>query len=88
MSTVVGAEAALYEAVKYSLDRSQTDPDFRYECGPGTQAFYLLCKAEAAYLGRPLKEVEKERRRYLQPAHRQREPEVELLRKRVKEIRG
>jgi len=50
--------AALYEAVKYVLDRSQTDPDLGYYLGPGMQAFYLLCKAEAAHLGKPLPEIE------------------------------
>ncbi len=82
------ATSALYEAVKYALDRSQTDPDLGYYLGPGTQAFYLLCKAEAAHLGQPLAEIEKERRRDLQPAHSKRAPEVLELRERVRELQG
>lgn len=81
------ATEALYEAVKYVLDRSQTDPDLGYYLGPGMQAFYLLCKAEAAHLGRPLAEVEKERRRDLQPQHARREPEVVRLRNELEELR-
>lgn len=84
MSTI----AALYEAVRYTLDRSQTDPDFGYYLGPGTQAFFLLCKAEAAHLGKPLEEVEALRRRDLQPGHRKREPEVLQLRKELEAARG
>lgn len=81
------ANAALYEAVKYVLDRSQTDPDLGYYLGPGMQAFYLLCKAEAAYLGKPLAEVEAQRRKDLQPAHCKRDPEVLRLRKELDEAR-
>jgi hypothetical protein len=79
------ATAALYEAVKYTLDRSQTDPDLGYYLGPGMQAFFLLCKAEAAFSGQPLADVEAGRRRDLQPAHRKREPEVLELRRRLEE---
>jgi hypothetical protein len=81
------SNAALCEAVKYVLDRSQTDPDLGYYLGPGTQAFYLLCKAEAAHLGKPLQEVEAQRRKDLQPAHCKREPEVLRLRKELDEAR-
>lgn len=82
------ATAALYESVKYVLDRSQTDPDLGYYVGPGMQSFFLLCKAEAAHLGRPLAEVEKARRRDLQPAHSKRDPEVLQLRKQLEELRS
>ena len=50
--------APLYEAVKYTLDRAQEDPDLGYYCGPGMQVFLLLCRAEAAHLGEPLEVVE------------------------------
>lgn len=74
------ATETLYRAVKYALDRSQTDPDFGYYCGPGTQVFYLLVQAEAEHLGRPLADVEAERARDLQPSYRRREPEAVRLR--------
>jgi hypothetical protein len=79
--------AALYKAVKYVLDRSQTDPDLGYQVGPGMQSFFLLCEAEAAFLGKPLTEVEPQRRKDLQPEHCKREPEVLRLRKELEEAR-
>lgn len=79
--------AALYEAVKYVLDRSQTDPDLGYYLGPGMQAFYLLCKAEAAHLGKSLQEVEAQRCKDLQPAHCKRDPDVIRLRAELEEAR-
>jgi hypothetical protein len=66
----------LYAAVKYTLDQIQVNPDVRYYCGWGTQIFYLLIRAEAAHLGKPLAEIEAERRKDLQPSYRRREPEV------------
>jgi len=81
-------EDTLYRAVKYALDRSQTDPDFHWVCGWGSEAFHRLCVAEAAYLGKPLEEIERERKRDLQPDYRRREPEVLVLRKRVEELGG
>lgn len=77
---------ALYSAVKYALDRGQTDPDFGYYCGPGTEVFHRLVVAEAAHLGQPLEEVEGQRGRSLIPKHRRQEPEVELLRTKLQEL--
>jgi hypothetical protein len=88
MAATAPATEGLYEAVKYVLDRSQTDPDLGYYIGPGTQAFYLLCKAEAAHTGKPLEQVERERGRDLQPEHSKRDPEVLTLRERVQELQG
>lgn len=70
----------LYAAVKHTLDQIQENPDVGYYCGWGTQIFYLLIRAEAAHLGKPLDEVEAERRKDRQPAYRRRDPEVHRLR--------
>jgi hypothetical protein len=83
----VKAQQMLYDAVKYALDRSQEDPNFGYYCGPGTQAFYLLVKAEAEHTGRPLDEVEAERSRDRQPQHRRRLVEVVKLREHREALR-
>lgn len=80
-------EDALYGAVKYFLDRLQTDPDVYWFCGPGTQVFSLMCEAEAAHLGRDVEQVKTARMQDLQPAHRKREPEVERLRDLVDRLR-
>jgi hypothetical protein len=77
----------LYAAVKHTLDQVQTNPDVHYYCGWGTQIFYLLVRAEAAYLNRPLADVEAERRKDCQPSYRRREPEVERLRQKLDELR-
>lgn len=87
-SKQVDAAEAAHAAVKYILDRIQTDPDLYYYCGFGTQSFHLLTVAEAARTGRPLAEVEKERQRDLRPEHRRREPEVETLRRKLEEAMG
>ena len=55
-------ETALYEAVKYALDRQQTDGDFGYVAGWGTETFYRLVRAEAAFLGEEVPIVEARRR--------------------------
>lgn len=74
--------AQVYDAVKYALDRVQEDADFGYHSGFGTEVFHRLVKAEAAHLGRPLKEVEAQRRKTAWRG----EPRVEQLRKRVAEL--
>lgn len=83
---IARAAEQLYEATSYTLSRAQTDPDLGYLLGPGMQAFCLLCKGEAAYLGKPLKEVEDRRRRDLQPEHCKRQPEVIELRERLRAV--
>lgn len=82
-----GSDAA-HAAVKYLLDRIRTDPDLYYYCGVGTQVFHLLTIAEAERADRPLADVEAQRRKDLQPAHRRRESEVETLRRKLEEARG
>lgn len=77
----------LYAAVKYTLDRIQEDPNLRYYAGPSTQVFYLLVRAEAAYLEKSVDEVEKTRRRDLQPEYRKTQPEVLRLREKLDELR-
>ena len=81
------AIAASEEAIRYLLGRIQEDPNVHYYCGFGTQAFALLCKAESALTGKPLAEVEQQRRKNLTPRHRQQEPDVELLRREIEELR-
>lgn len=49
------------EAVKYVLDRAQTDADLGYLIGPGTQTFEMLCAAEAARTGEPIEAVKAKR---------------------------
>lgn len=77
----------LYAAVNHVLDQIQVNPDVRYYCGYGTQIFYLLVRAEAAFLGKDLQEVEASRRKDLQPSYRRREPEVINLRDKIDELR-
>lgn len=67
-------------AVKYLLDRIQHDVDLRWHL-VGTQAFHLLCAAEAAYLGDSVEAVEGRRSIDLTPEHHRREPEIVRLRK-------
>lgn len=74
-------------AVKYLLDRIQTDPDLYFYAGPMTQSFALLCAAEAARTGESPKEVELRRGKDLQPAYRRREAEVVELRDKVADLR-
>jgi hypothetical protein len=77
----------LYAAVKHTLDRIQEDPNLRYYAGYSTQVFYLLVRAEAAFLGKSVEDVEKDRRRDLQPAYRKTQPEVLRLRDELDELR-
>jgi hypothetical protein len=79
---------ALYDAVRYLLDRAQENPDLGYLVGPGTEAFRLLCAAEAAYTGRPVEQVERERGEDLQPEHRRRPARVVELEEEVEQLRG
>jgi hypothetical protein len=81
------ARDLLYAAVSHTLDQIQVNPDVRYYCGWGTQIFYLLIRAEAAHLGKPLAEVEEARRKDLQPPYRRREAEVLRLREQRDELR-
>jgi hypothetical protein len=80
-------DSRLYAAIAYTLDRIQVDPDVRYYCGFGTELFYQLVQAEADYLGKPLEEIEAERRQDRQPSYRRREPEVVRLRDQLAELR-
>jgi hypothetical protein len=84
---LIAAAPTLLKAVRYMLDRIQTDPNVRYYCGSGTQSFYELIQAEAAALGLPLAEVEAERRQDRQPPYRKVEPEVIRLREQLDELR-
>lgn len=84
---VPDARDQLYAAVQHVLDQIQENPDVRYYCGYGTQVFYLLVRAEALHLGKPLDEVEAERKQDRQPSYRRREPEVHRLRDQLSELR-
>lgn len=72
----------MYEAIKYALDRQQLDADFGYEAGWGTETFYHLVRAEAAYLGEPLTAVETRRREQ----HWRYKPSVLELKRRIEEL--
>jgi hypothetical protein len=48
------ATDSLYGAVKYALNRQQTDADFGYVAGWLTETFARLVRAEADYLGKPV----------------------------------
>lgn len=78
----------LYAAVKHTLDRIQEDPNLRYYAGYSTQVFYLLVRAEAAYLGQSVEDVELARRRDMQPAYRKTEPDVVRLRDQLDALRA
>lgn len=74
-------------AIQYVLSRTQTDPDLGYYLGRGSEAFRLLCVAEAALTGEGHpREVEDRRARDLQPEYRRRRPRVILLEERVQEL--
>ena len=76
------------QAVKYILDRIQTDPDLRYYMGSMTESFRLLCLAEAEFTGKRLDQVEAERKRDLQPEYRKRRPEIVELKEKLEALRG
>lgn len=73
---------ALYRAVKYALDRIQTDGDLGYIAGFGTETFRRLCVAEAAFLGQPYEKIETRR----MEQRWRREPVAVELRRRLDEI--
>jgi hypothetical protein len=80
----VGPTATVYEAVRYALDRIQSDADFGYQAGVGTEVFHRLCVAEAAFIGKPLEEIEAERRKTFWRY----EPRVLELRRELEAARG
>lgn len=80
--------AQLYKAVRYVLDRIQDSPNVGYYCGPGTQIFYELVQAEAAFTGLPLNEVEATRRIDTEPEYRKTLPRVIQLEERLTDARN
>jgi hypothetical protein len=54
---------AAYAAVRFLLDRIQSDADTGYQLGWGCETFRQLCLAEAAHTGKPFEEIEAERRK-------------------------
>ena len=82
MSEHTELEKTLYAAVKYALDRQQTDADFGYLCGPFTETYDRLVKAEAAFLGKPAADVDARRSKNLA----RREPRIEELQRRIEEL--
>jgi hypothetical protein len=54
---------AAYAAVRFLLDRIQSDADTGYQLGWGCETFRQLCLAEAAHTGKPFEEIETERRK-------------------------
>lgn len=79
--------ALLYDAIKYTLNRMQMEPEFRWHM-LDTETFARLTTAEAAYLGRDVDEVRALRERDLQPEYRVREPECVVNRDRVRDLEG
>ena len=63
--------------VTYLLDRMQSNADLYYEIGWGTQAFRLLCEAEAEATSVPVADVMRKR----QPCFDPRPPRHEEIRK-------
>lgn len=81
----VDPDWAAHTAVRYVLDRIQVDPDLRWLM-LGTEAFAMLCQAEAAYVDDPLERVMNLREQDLQPEHRKRLPAVTLYRKMLADL--
>lgn len=79
--------AQLYRAIRFVLDRIQDTPDVRYYCGQGTQIFYELVQAEAAFLGLPLADVEARRQIDIEPAYRKTRPQVIRLNEQLEAAR-
>jgi hypothetical protein len=84
--TIEDTSATLYRAVSCVLDRIQDDPNIRYYCGSGTEIFTLLAMAEAAYLDKPLVEVEEYRLKDLQPEYRRRDTDLAVMRRKRDEL--
>jgi hypothetical protein len=74
VSTERPVAEVLYEAIRYALNRAQTDPEFRWHM-LHTETFERLCAAEAAFTGTPIEVVRDVRGRDLQPEYRKRVPE-------------
>jgi hypothetical protein len=77
----------LLAAVQYTLDRAQTDPEFRWHM-LSTEAMARLVKAEAAYLGQPESDVMRTREQDRQPEYRRRKAECSMNRERVRLLEG
>lgn len=66
-------ETQLYEAIRYALDRGQSDPDFRYHM-IGSETHERLIAAEALYLNEEPPTVRARRTQDRQPSYRRQEP--------------
>lgn len=75
----------LYDAVRYTLNRAQTEPEFRWHM-LHTEALERLIRAEAAYTGRSEDEVRAARNTDKQPEHRRRRAECDVNRERVSQL--
>lgn len=73
----------LYDAISYTLNRVQTEPEWRWHMLL-TETFERLVRAEAAYTGRPEEEVMSERMVDCQPEYRRRRAECAVNRERVR----
>lgn len=65
-------------AVKYVLDRVQTDPDLYYHM-VDTEAWEQLTASEAERLGLDVEDVRRQRRKDLQPTYRKRKSQLAVL---------
>jgi len=76
----------LVGAVTWTLNRAQTDPDFR-DMMVLTESHDRLCAAEAVVLGQPAEQVLERRRKDLQPSHRRHLPRRVEMQERLEHIR-
>jgi hypothetical protein len=78
---------SVYDAVRYMLDRIQVDADLAWHMW-NTQAFVLLCAAEALATAKTYRDVRKERERDRQPSYDKREARLPLAMTRLDAIQG
>jgi hypothetical protein len=80
-----GQLAAAHDAITYTLNRVQTDPDFAYYM-LDTETFARLVDAEAAILGLDPEQHRRARREDHQPEHRRREADIVVLRDKLERL--
>lgn len=84
-SQAPGIAEKLYGAIRHVLNRSQTDPEFRWHM-LGTESMERLIAVEAEYLGKDPAEVKQQREEDRQPPHRKRRAECACNRYRVRDL--
>lgn len=76
----------MYGALRYMLDQIQLNPDLMYYLRH-TEAHRRMIAAEAAYVGRPFKELESERQQDRQPLYAWRKADPEVFIERLQNAR-